>query len=79
MATLLLDLCFPVISNLFHLLAPQSERSERGFFYFRQRLICDCDYGVCGDCNAFDLVTVRQLGWLLQCWYMGYICHGSFT
>ena len=27
--------------------------------------IGDCDYGVCGYCNAFDLVTVRKLGWLL--------------
>ena len=28
-------------------------------------VIGDCDYGVCGYCNAFDLVTVRKLDWLL--------------
>ena len=28
-------------------------------------VIGDCDYGVCGYCNAFDLATVRRLDWLL--------------
>ena len=27
--------------------------------------IGDCDYGVCGDCYAIDLVTVTKRGWLL--------------
>ena len=26
-----------------------------------------CDYGVCGVCNAIDLVTVRKFGRLLLC------------
>ena len=30
-----------------------------------QPLVGDCDYGACEGCNAFDLVTVRKLGWLL--------------
>ena len=24
-------------------------------------MIGDCDYGVCGDCNAFDLVNVGMV------------------
>ena len=26
-----------------------------------------CDYDVCGDCNAIDLVTERMLGRLMLC------------
>ena len=61
------------MSNLFFshtcldniLLAPKVSKGSMGAFYFCMRVIGDCDYGVCGDCNAFDLVTVRKLGWLL--------------
>ena len=30
-----------------------------------------CDYDVCGDCNAIDLVTLRKFGRLLLCvWFV---------
>ena len=30
-----------------------------------------CDYDVCGDCNAIDLVIVRKFGRLLLCvWFV---------
>ena len=27
-----------------------------GAFYFRQRAVGDCNYGVCGDCNAIGVI-----------------------
>ena len=42
----------------FSLLAPKASEARVAASYFKQRIIDGCDYGVCGDCNAIDLVTV---------------------
>ena len=46
------------IVTLESLLAPKASKASMGASYFRQRAIGDCNYGVCGDCNAINLVTV---------------------
>ena len=54
---------------LYPIYCPQS--FSGGGLYSKQNgllfwsVIGDCDYGVCGECNAFDLVTFRKLGWIL--------------
>ena len=37
------------------LLAPKASEASMGAFYFWGRAIGDCDYGVCGDCNAIGV------------------------
>ena len=36
-------------------------------YYIPSFMIGYCDYDVCGDCSANDLVNVRKFGWLLLC------------
>ena len=39
-----------------------------GGFLFFGRLQLACDYGVCGDCNAFDLITVMLVRHCYAIW-----------
>ena len=34
-----------------------------------------CDYDVCCDCSAIDLVTVKKFGWLLLCVWLVMMVH----